>query len=112
MSAALSARGIMQEAIQTKAAAGILGISTRTLQLMAARGEIPGAALIGRRWTFNEAALRRWRRSREIPCRETSTGEARSGGAESNPTAESIAEACEQFLGLRQSKGSRLGAKS
>ena len=37
----------------------ILGIrKKRTVEAMAARGEIPSAAKIGRRWTFNLSALR------------------------------------------------------
>ena len=40
-------------------AMAILGIrKARTIEAMAARGELPGAAKIGRRWTFNLAALR------------------------------------------------------
>jgi hypothetical protein len=44
----------------------ILGLrSRRTVQAMAARGEIPSAAISGGRWTFNVAALRAWVRDRE-----------------------------------------------
>jgi excisionase family DNA binding protein len=46
------------ERIKTAEAALILGLSVRTAQSMAARGELPGAARIGQRWTFNEAKLR------------------------------------------------------
>jgi hypothetical protein len=41
-------------------AAAILGLKHRKLQGMAQRGEIPGAAKIGRQWTFDLARLRRF----------------------------------------------------
>src|SRR5262249_52236361 len=40
-------------------AAAILGLPTRTVQKLAARGELPGAAKFGRRWTFDLRTLRR-----------------------------------------------------
>jgi excisionase family DNA binding protein len=46
------------ERIKTAEAAPILGLSVRTVQAMAARGELPGAARIGQQWTFNEAKIR------------------------------------------------------
>jgi excisionase family DNA binding protein len=46
------------ERIKTAEAAPILGLSVRTVQAMAARAELPGAARIGQQWTFNEAKLR------------------------------------------------------
>jgi excisionase family DNA binding protein len=46
------------ERIKTAEAALILSLSMRTVQSMAARGELPGAARIGPQWTFNEAKLR------------------------------------------------------
>lgn len=46
------------ERIKTAEAALILGLSVRTVQAMAARAELPGAAQIGKQWTFNEAKLR------------------------------------------------------
>jgi excisionase family DNA binding protein len=102
---------VTAEAIQTKAAAGILGISTRTLQMMAARGEIPGAALIGRRWTFNEEALRRWRRSKEVPCPKISTVAETHGGGGPHLTAANTVKAYEQILRLKPAKGSRTSAR-
>jgi hypothetical protein len=47
-------------------AMGILGIDkARTIEAMAARGIIPSAAKIGRRWTFNLAALRTFVKDQE-----------------------------------------------
>ena len=41
-------------------AAAILGLKPRKLQAMAQRGEIPGAAKLGRQWTYDLAKLRRF----------------------------------------------------
>jgi Helix-turn-helix domain len=46
------------ERILTEDAVAILGLSGRMIQEMAQRGEIPGAAKFGRRWTFDDAKLR------------------------------------------------------
>jgi hypothetical protein len=46
------------ERIVIEDAVAILGLSGRTIQEMAQRGEIPGAAKFGRRWTFDVAKLR------------------------------------------------------
>src|SRR6516164_7937243 len=55
----------MPERICISVAADILGISGRTIRHMAQLGEIPGAAKIGRRWTFDQARLRDYVRRRE-----------------------------------------------
>ncbi|MGU3496128.1 helix-turn-helix domain-containing protein [Xanthobacteraceae bacterium A53D] len=52
------------ERIRSHSAASILGVETRTVQALAARGEVPGAAKIGGLWTFDEAALRNWIKER------------------------------------------------
>src|SRR5262245_66074351 len=41
-----------------KQAAVILGLKPRKLQAMSQRGEIPGAAKLGRQWTYDLAKLR------------------------------------------------------
>lgn len=41
------------------------GLKLRGLQAMAARGEIPGAAKIGRIWTFDSVKLGQWIQERE-----------------------------------------------
>ncbi|GAA0729799.1 hypothetical protein GCM10009106_08370 [Sphingomonas japonica] len=43
----------------------ITGLPERTLQSMSARGEIWGAAKLGRRWTFDRQRLRAWVRAKE-----------------------------------------------
>jgi excisionase family DNA binding protein len=48
--------------------AKILGIPARSVQAMAAAGKIPSAAKLGRRWTFNERAVRTFLRDEEIRC--------------------------------------------
>jgi excisionase family DNA binding protein len=48
------------ERVKGQEAALILGLSVRTIQNMAARGELPGAARIGKLCTFNEAKLRQF----------------------------------------------------
>lgn len=48
------------ERIRPPQAASITGLAVRTVQLMALRGEIPGAAKLGGSWTFDEATLRAW----------------------------------------------------
>ena len=46
-------------------ACSILGLPERTVQGMAARGELPGAAKLGKRWTFNLEALRQFVKEKE-----------------------------------------------
>ena len=46
------------ERVKIERAGQILGLQPRTVQKMAQRGELPGAAKLGRRWTFNEDKLR------------------------------------------------------
>jgi excisionase family DNA binding protein len=43
----------------------ILGLPVRTVQKMAQRGDIPGAARFGRRWSFNMEKLRGFVRHKE-----------------------------------------------
>jgi excisionase family DNA binding protein len=38
--------------------AGMLSVSVRAVQTMAKRGELPGAAQIGRLWTFDAAKIK------------------------------------------------------
>lgn len=57
---------IQPERIRVAKAASILGINSRTVQSMALRGELPGAAKIGGLWTFSESALRKWVQERTV----------------------------------------------
>lgn len=43
----------------------ITGLPPRTLQSLSARGEIWGAAKLGRRWTYDRMRLRAWVRANE-----------------------------------------------
>jgi len=47
------------ERVTVEHAASIIGVSSRFVQKLAQRGEIPGAAKFGRRWTFDVIKLRR-----------------------------------------------------
>jgi hypothetical protein len=53
------------ERVTIERAGAILGLAIRTVQRMSQRGELPGAALIGRRWTYNEDKLRAYVRNKE-----------------------------------------------
>ena len=62
------------ERIQSPEAAAITGLSLWNIQSMAARGEIPGAGKLGRRWTFDIGKLRRWITHKEgEACRAVET---------------------------------------
>src|SRR5262245_8699406 len=56
------------ERINASAASAILGLKIRKLQAMSQRGEIPGAAKIGRQWTYDPARLRRFIAQQETTC--------------------------------------------
>jgi excisionase family DNA binding protein len=62
-----------RERIRAIEASDILGVELRTVQAMAARGELPGAAKVGKLWTFDEKALQgflpAFRESQERPAK-------------------------------------------
>lgn len=97
------ARAQEMERIRASRAASILGVETRTVQALALRGELPGAAKIGGLWTFDEAALRNYIKER-IQCPRdrrplnTHTGEATSYGRASPLQAKNSAKASRQAL--------------
>lgn len=73
------------ERIRLSRAASILGGTQRTVQALAARGQIPGASKVGGLWYFDEAAFRQWIKDKERCPRDrrllnTPTGEAASYG--------------------------------
>jgi hypothetical protein len=78
------------ERVTAEQAISILGLRPRKLQLMSQRGEIPGAAKLGRQWTYDLAKLRRfveqqekvttWRKGARPPPDATG-GEIHSGPA-------------------------------
>jgi hypothetical protein len=51
--------------ITIERAGGILGLAIRTVQKMSQRGQLPGAALMGRRWTYDEDKLHGYVRNQE-----------------------------------------------
>lgn len=67
----------VRERVRAHEAAGILGVSVRTVQALAARGELPGAAKVGGLWTFDEKALRSWLKSISTPDKVVGSGRAR-----------------------------------
>ena len=48
------------ERIKTPEACRITGLCERTLQSLSARGEVWGAAKLGKRWTYDRQRLRAW----------------------------------------------------
>ena len=49
-----------RERITIEVAQPLIGLPIRTVQAMAANGEIPGAAKMRRRWTFDRVKLEAW----------------------------------------------------
>jgi excisionase family DNA binding protein len=89
-----------RERITVSEAAPITGKKVRTLQMMCARGEIPGAAKLGGTWQLDLAKLRRWIRNKEQEaCRKTSMPETASGGADFNIKGASAEKAYERAIG-------------
>jgi len=77
----------------------ITGLKLRQLQAMSARGEIPGAAKLGRTWTYDVRKLRTWVREQEaVTCQAISIGGAKSGGHESRFDGAMSDEAYEHLL--------------
>ena len=96
-------KAIVFERIRVDAAARILGVEVRTVQALAARGEVPGAAKIGGLWTFDESALRSWIKERtqcpkNLRPLNTAIGEGKRYGRDLPLQAEKSAKACEQAL--------------
>lgn len=56
------------ERLRINEAALKTGLAKRTIQKMAQRGEIPGAAKLGTVWTFNRHKLARWINDAERRC--------------------------------------------
>jgi predicted DNA-binding transcriptional regulator AlpA len=73
--------------VRVEAVMEMTGLPRRQVQRLAAAGEIPEAALIGRLWTFDPEAVRLWIASkvRKATCRKPtthgSTSAALSGGS-------------------------------
>jgi hypothetical protein len=91
--------------VQTADAARLLGVSARTVQYLAGRGELPGAAKIGQTWTFCLEKLRRFVAAQESICatKKTYIKEAASGGCAPRSGAENAAKAYE--LAMSKARG-------
>jgi hypothetical protein len=87
-------RGLVAEA------AAILGLKPRKLQAMSQRGEIPGAAKIGRQWTYDLVKLHRYveQKEKEATCQ---------GSAKRQPGVIGAAPSC--GAALRSAAGSSDG---
>jgi excisionase family DNA binding protein len=91
---------ILARRIRAREVAEALGVTDRAIQKMAARGDLPGAAKIGKTWSFDAEKLRRHIAAREQECltRATSTFGVRFGGCAPSSTASSSAKAYEQAM--------------
>jgi predicted DNA-binding transcriptional regulator AlpA len=67
------------------------GLAKRTIQKMAQRGEIPGAAKLGSVWTFSRHKLARWISDAERQCAVSAHSEQVWGRSE-NPYVQKIRE--------------------
>lgn len=98
-------------------AAAILGLPVRTVQDMAARGELPGAAKFGRRWTFDPEKLRRFVRDKERHAWQSGkhqpdvTGEGIPSGAGLRSAGGSSAGRLTQLIRASQKRASKLARR-
>jgi hypothetical protein len=96
------------ERIDVHKAAAVCGVPPRTVQGLAAQGRVPGAAKIGRRWTFSEAKLRQWIEVLEAATRRRSTPTRGSGSRFPPPSYDT---AYEQAIERLKRVGSASGGK-
>jgi len=61
--------------------ADLLQMDVQVIRRKAARGQIPGAAKVGRVWRFNEAVLRQWLASGGDAHRRATQDEGETGAA-------------------------------
>lgn len=102
----------MSERIRVNRVCEITGLGKRQVQAMAVQGKIPGAAQLGRLWTFDEGKLRRWIALREKACQGTSTNGARHTGAVFKLPDTNIEAAYIRAIGLKRSRGSAIGLRA
>lgn len=91
-----------------------LCVAPRTVQEMAARGAIPGAARIGKFWTFDRLKFDLFVETRESvwPQNQTSTNEKVSGGSERLSTAGSTERAFARAMSEMLGNGATRGLKN
>lgn len=83
-------------------------LSVRAVQAMAAKGKIPGAAKLGRIWTFDPKAVDDWiiaAQREDERCRKTSTSADARGGYERLLEVESYADLYRQATKPRRESG-------
>jgi hypothetical protein len=101
----------MSERIGAKQAAAICGYTPKTMRKLAKDGIIPGAAVIGNCWRFDERRLRDWiRRQEAASCRqgETTSSNAVASGMPASRFADATCdEAYERLLGSKPKNASR-----
>ena len=103
-------RPLTPERIQLPRVAAILGYSLRTVQMMAAAGDLPSAVQRkpGSRWTFDETAIRCWlkQHEREMACptipTKISTQSETSGTSRSKSEDAKYARAYTQLISRRR----------
>jgi hypothetical protein len=93
------------KSVKIKEAADYLGLHVETLAGRARAGKIPGAAKLGKCWTFEETALVAYRNAHS-PC--PSTGAENGGGSTSPRTQAEL----ESLLGLPTGKRRRNTTRS
>ena len=98
--------GSLSERIGAGRAAAICGFTPKTMRKLAKGGKIPGAALLGNNWRFDERRLRDWIRRREMAClsveETTSSSETGFGMPGSRFAGATCDEAYERLLGRKQ----------
>ncbi|MCD9821239.1 helix-turn-helix domain-containing protein [Bradyrhizobium japonicum] len=96
---------VERERVTIEGAVAILGLAERTIQKMAQRGELPGAALMGRRWTFDIAKLRAYVRTKERAKwqpRKQATGQPQKTKREPGGSVDAVERLSEIIRGLRE----------
>jgi hypothetical protein len=91
--------------IQSAAAARILGVSQRSVQELALRGELPGAARIGGVWTFDSERLAAFVSQRERDAEACNIDVPRTARPPSRPTQARVNAAYQQLMASRYSRG-------
>src|SRR3954469_13038268 len=98
------------ERIGATTSAAICGFTPKTMRKLAKDGKIPGAALLGNCWRFDERRLRDWIRRQEAACLSVEETTSLSGTGSGTPASKFEAATCdeayERLLGRKQKNGS------
>jgi hypothetical protein len=102
---------VQPERVGIGRAAAICGFTAKTVRKLAKGGKIPGAALLGNNWRFDERRLRDWIRRQEMAClsmeETTSLSATGSGTLASRFAGATCDEAYERLLGQKPKSGLR-----